>query len=178
MLHLDQGDCVVGATVSCPASRPTWPMSAPRTAATGWCSCAYAPATRTPVARGSRADPAARRRDRRRRPGAATRTGAAHHARRPARRAAVAYPGVGTTARRAGRRLRHAAGAARPRHRGPYTRVGLDLGVAAADRALPVGELLARQAAAPDRLDPALLERLFHSGRYLLFSASGCCRPG
>ncbi len=63
------------------------------------------------------------------------------------------------------------------RHRGPYTRVGLDLGVPAADRALPVGELLARQAAAPDRLDPALLERLFHSGRYLLFSASGVLPP-
>ncbi|MET9302012.1 glycoside hydrolase family 95 protein [Micromonospora aurantiaca] len=64
-----------------------------------------------------------------------------------------------------------------PRHRGPYTRVGLDLGVPAADRALPVGELLARQAAAPDRLDPALLERLFHAGRYLLFSASGVLPP-
>ncbi|MFJ8204178.1 glycosyl hydrolase family 95 catalytic domain-containing protein [Micromonospora chalcea] len=64
-----------------------------------------------------------------------------------------------------------------PRHRGPYTRVGLDLGVPAADRALPVGELLARQAAAPHRLDPALLERLFHSGRYLLFSASGVLPP-
>ncbi len=46
-----------------------------------------------------------------------------------------------------------------------------------ADRALPVGELLARQAAAPHRLDPALLERLFHSGRYLLFSASGVLPP-
>ncbi|MFD6666062.1 glycoside hydrolase N-terminal domain-containing protein [Micromonospora chalcea] len=64
-----------------------------------------------------------------------------------------------------------------PRHRGPYTRVGLDLGVPGADRALPVGELLARQAAAPDRLDPALLERLFHSGRYLLLSASGVLPP-
>ncbi|MFF0658361.1 glycoside hydrolase N-terminal domain-containing protein [Micromonospora tulbaghiae] len=64
-----------------------------------------------------------------------------------------------------------------PRHRGPYARVGLDLGVPAADRALPVGELLARQAATPDRLDPALLERLFHSGRYLLFSASGVLPP-
>ncbi|MBF5032884.1 glycoside hydrolase family 95 protein [Micromonospora sp. ANENR4] len=64
-----------------------------------------------------------------------------------------------------------------PRHRGPYTRVGLDLGVPAADRALPVGELLARQAATPDRLDPALLERLFHAGRYLLFSASGVLPP-
>ncbi|WP_431874634.1 glycosyl hydrolase family 95 catalytic domain-containing protein [Micromonospora marina] len=64
-----------------------------------------------------------------------------------------------------------------PRHRDSYTRVGLDLGVPATDRALPVGELLARQAAAPDRLDPALLERLFHSGRYLLFSASGVLPP-
>ncbi|MER7457794.1 glycoside hydrolase N-terminal domain-containing protein [Micromonospora sp. NPDC126480] len=63
------------------------------------------------------------------------------------------------------------------RHAGPYRRVSLDLGVPDADRELPVGELLARQAAAPDRLDPALLERLFHAGRYLLFSASGVLPP-
>lgn len=65
----------------------------------------------------------------------------------------------------------------RPRHAGPYARVELDLDGAAADRDRPVGELLARQAAAPDRLDPALLERLFHAGRYLLFSASGVLPP-
>ncbi len=64
-----------------------------------------------------------------------------------------------------------------PRHAGPYRRVSLDLGVPDADRELPVGELLARQAADPDRLDPALLERLFHAGRYLLFSASGVLPP-
>ncbi|MFG1674534.1 glycoside hydrolase N-terminal domain-containing protein [Micromonospora sp. NPDC049282] len=64
-----------------------------------------------------------------------------------------------------------------PRHAVPYGRVGLDLGVPDADRELPVGDLLARQAAAPRRLDPALLERLFHAGRYLLFSASGVLPP-
>ncbi|MEU1753522.1 glycoside hydrolase N-terminal domain-containing protein [Micromonospora matsumotoense] len=63
------------------------------------------------------------------------------------------------------------------RHAGPYQRVHLDLGVPAADRDLPVGALIARQAAAGDRLDPALLERLFHAGRYLLFSASGVLPP-
>src|SRR6185437_9422176 len=45
------------------------------------------------------------------------------------------------------------------------------------DRALPVGSLLARQAAEPDRPLPALLERLFDSGRYLLLSASGLLPP-
>ncbi|MFY1584607.1 glycosyl hydrolase family 95 catalytic domain-containing protein [Micromonospora sp. WMMD734] len=63
------------------------------------------------------------------------------------------------------------------RHTGPYRRVDLDLAVSAADRDLPVGALLARQATAGDRLDPALLERLFHAGRYLLFSASGVLPP-
>ncbi|SCL36248.1 Glycosyl hydrolase family 65, N-terminal domain [Micromonospora nigra] len=64
-----------------------------------------------------------------------------------------------------------------PAHAEPYRRVSLDLGVSQEDRRLPVGELLARQAADPDRLDPALLERLFHAGRYLLFSASGVLPP-
>ncbi|RKN41471.1 glycosyl hydrolase family 95 catalytic domain-containing protein [Micromonospora endolithica] len=64
-----------------------------------------------------------------------------------------------------------------PRHTEPYRRVSLDLGVPDADRELPVGALLDRQAASPDRLDPALLERLFHAGRYLLLSASGVLPP-
>ncbi|MDG4797746.1 glycoside hydrolase N-terminal domain-containing protein [Micromonospora sp. WMMD1082] len=63
------------------------------------------------------------------------------------------------------------------RHAPAYRRVSLELDVPAAHRALPVGELLARQAATPHRLEPALLERLFHAGRYLLFSASGVLPP-
>ncbi|MFJ6197984.1 glycosyl hydrolase family 95 catalytic domain-containing protein [Micromonospora sp. NPDC092111] len=63
------------------------------------------------------------------------------------------------------------------RHARPYGRVSLDLAVPKTDRDRPVGELIARQLAAPDRLDPALLERLFHAGRYLLFSASGVLPP-
>ncbi|WP_341715645.1 glycoside hydrolase N-terminal domain-containing protein [Micromonospora sp. FIMYZ51] len=63
------------------------------------------------------------------------------------------------------------------RHAPAYRRVVLDLEVPAAQRALPVADLLARQAANPHRLDPALLERLFHAGRYLLFSASGVLPP-
>ncbi|MBV9449649.1 MAG: glycoside hydrolase N-terminal domain-containing protein [Streptosporangiaceae bacterium] len=47
----------------------------------------------------------------------------------------------------------------------------------AEDRELSVGELLARQAAQPDRPVPALLEKLFDSGRYLLLSASGLLPP-
>ncbi|MEG3635959.1 glycosyl hydrolase family 95 catalytic domain-containing protein [Micromonospora palythoicola] len=63
------------------------------------------------------------------------------------------------------------------RHTPAYRRVELDLAVPAAQRELPVGELLARQAAAPHTLDAALLERLFHAGRYLLLSASGVLPP-
>ncbi|RIV37450.1 glycosyl hydrolase family 95 catalytic domain-containing protein [Micromonospora radicis] len=63
------------------------------------------------------------------------------------------------------------------RHRAAYRRVSLDLDVPAAQRDLPVGALLARQAAAPHLLDRALLERLFHAGRYLLLSASGVLPP-
>ena len=58
-------------------------------------------------------------------------------------------------------------------HASAFGDVALDLGAAAADRGLPVGELLARQAARPDQPLPALLEKLFDSGRYLLLSASG-----
>jgi alpha-L-fucosidase 2 len=63
------------------------------------------------------------------------------------------------------------------RHAAAFGNVALDLGAPAADRALSVGELLARQAARPDQPVPALLEKLFHSGRYLLLSASGLLPP-
>ncbi|WP_433187525.1 glycosyl hydrolase family 95 catalytic domain-containing protein [Actinoallomurus sp. CA-150999] len=56
-----------------------------------------------------------------------------------------------------------------------YARAGLDLGVPENDRRLPVGELLARAAAG--RLDPALVEAMFHSGRYLLLSSCGVLPP-
>ena len=62
-------------------------------------------------------------------------------------------------------------------HRAAYGRVSLDLGASPADRARPVGELLARQAASPDRPLAALLEKLFDSGRYLLLAASGLLPP-
>jgi alpha-L-fucosidase 2 len=58
-------------------------------------------------------------------------------------------------------------------HSAAYRDVRLDLGAPAADRELSVSELLDRQAAQPDRPLPALLEKLFDSGRYLLLSASG-----
>ncbi|MFC8850220.1 MULTISPECIES: glycoside hydrolase N-terminal domain-containing protein [unclassified Micromonospora] len=67
---------------------------------------------------------------------------------------------------------RHAA-----RHRPAYSRVSLDLAVPAHERELPIGELLARQAAEPGRPYPALVERLFHAGRYLLLSSSGVLPP-
>ena len=63
------------------------------------------------------------------------------------------------------------------RHAAAFGKVVLDLGAPAADRALSAGELLARQAAQPDQPVPALLEKLFHSGRYLLLSASGLLPP-
>ncbi|MBO4209970.1 glycoside hydrolase family 95 protein [Micromonospora echinofusca] len=63
------------------------------------------------------------------------------------------------------------------RHTPMYRRVSLDLGVPEAERGLPVGELIARQNADRSRLLPALLERLFHSGRYLTISASGVLPP-
>jgi alpha-L-fucosidase 2 len=62
-------------------------------------------------------------------------------------------------------------------HRAAYGQVRLDLGATPADRARPVGELLARQAASPGTPLPALLEKLFDSGRYLLLAASGLLPP-
>lgn len=62
-------------------------------------------------------------------------------------------------------------------HRHAFGRVCLDLGASAADRQLDVAELLHRQAAEPGTPQPALLEKLFDSGRYLLLSASGTLPP-
>ncbi|HEY8979393.1 MAG TPA: glycoside hydrolase N-terminal domain-containing protein [Streptomyces sp.] len=53
-----------------------------------------------------------------------------------------------------------------------YDRSRLDLRAPEADRALPVADLIARPP-----LDPALLERLYDSGRYLLMSSSGILPP-
>ncbi|MFE4599928.1 glycoside hydrolase N-terminal domain-containing protein [Kitasatospora indigofera] len=47
----------------------------------------------------------------------------------------------------------------------------------AASAGLPAADLAERQRKSPDALDPALLELLFHSGRYLLLSASGVLPP-
>jgi alpha-L-fucosidase 2 len=62
-------------------------------------------------------------------------------------------------------------------HRQAYGPVHLDLGAAREDRTLPVSELLDRQARRPDIPEPALLEKLFDSGRYLLLAASGLLPP-
>jgi alpha-L-fucosidase 2 len=62
-------------------------------------------------------------------------------------------------------------------HAAAFGDVRLDLGVPAAERALSTGDLLARQARQPGRPLPALLEKLFDSGRYLLLSASGLLPP-
>jgi hypothetical protein len=62
-------------------------------------------------------------------------------------------------------------------HADAFGDVCLELAADAAQRRLPVGELLARQATNPDHPLPALLEKLFASGRYLLLSASGLLPP-
>jgi hypothetical protein len=62
-------------------------------------------------------------------------------------------------------------------HRRAYGAVHLDLGATGEDRTLPVSELLARQARQPCVPQPALLEKLFDSGRYLLLAASGLLPP-
>ncbi|MEV2231616.1 glycoside hydrolase N-terminal domain-containing protein [Streptomyces phaeochromogenes] len=62
-----------------------------------------------------------------------------------------------------------------PVHGELYGRAELDLGVPDSHRGLPVGELTARADAKV--LDGALIEALFHSGRYLLLSSSGVLPP-
>jgi alpha-L-fucosidase 2 len=61
-------------------------------------------------------------------------------------------------------------------HTSMYERVELDLGVAPVERAKPVGELLAAQGRDPG-VRPALLEVMFHAGRYLLISSTGVLPP-
>jgi alpha-L-fucosidase 2 len=61
-------------------------------------------------------------------------------------------------------------------HTTMYERVELDLGVPAAERAQPVAELLAAQRRDPAPR-PALLEAMFHAGRYLLISSTGVLPP-
>ncbi|MCO6008071.1 glycoside hydrolase family 95 protein [Actinoallomurus purpureus] len=56
-----------------------------------------------------------------------------------------------------------------------YARAELDLGVSEHDRRLPVRELIARAGTA--ELDAALVEAMFHSGRYLLLSSCGVLPP-
>ncbi|MGW4058045.1 glycosyl hydrolase family 95 catalytic domain-containing protein [Amycolatopsis sp. NPDC004747] len=62
-------------------------------------------------------------------------------------------------------------------HTAWYDRSRLDLNVSAADRALPVGQLIARQNGNQSVIDLALLERLYDSGRYLFISSSGILPP-
>jgi alpha-L-fucosidase 2 len=62
-------------------------------------------------------------------------------------------------------------------HRRAFGKIFLDCGASPADRRLPVAELLRRQEADPGTPLPALLEKLFASGRYLLLSASGALPP-
>jgi alpha-L-fucosidase 2 len=62
-------------------------------------------------------------------------------------------------------------------HTAWYDRSRLDLNVSAADRALPIGQLIARQNNNQSVIDIALLERLYDSGRYLFISSSGILPP-
>ncbi|MEV7889308.1 glycosyl hydrolase family 95 catalytic domain-containing protein [Streptomyces sp. NPDC002817] len=62
-----------------------------------------------------------------------------------------------------------------PVHGELYGRAELDLGGSGSERALPVGELIARADA--KTLDGTLTEALFHAGRYLLLSSSGVLPP-
>ncbi|WP_128382349.1 glycosyl hydrolase family 95 catalytic domain-containing protein [Streptomyces cavernae] len=58
-----------------------------------------------------------------------------------------------------------------------YDRSRLDLNVPEADRRLPTTELITRQNADRGTISPALLERLYDSGRYLFLSSSGILPP-
>ncbi|MBP2705890.1 glycoside hydrolase N-terminal domain-containing protein [Microbispora sp. RL4-1S] len=58
-----------------------------------------------------------------------------------------------------------------------YDRSRLDLNVSAADRQLSTSELIGRQNSNRNVIDPALLERMYDSGRYLFLSSSGVLPP-
>ncbi|MDQ0936614.1 glycosyl hydrolase family 95 catalytic domain-containing protein [Streptomyces turgidiscabies] len=58
-----------------------------------------------------------------------------------------------------------------------YDRSRLDLFVPETDRRMSTTELIARQNADRGAIDPALLERLYDSGRYLFLSSSGILPP-
>lgn len=62
-------------------------------------------------------------------------------------------------------------------HTPMYRRASLELRVDEDDRRRSVGDLLDAQRADHQRLLPALLERLFQAGRYLLISSSGVLPP-
>ncbi|WP_055526518.1 glycosyl hydrolase family 95 catalytic domain-containing protein, partial [Streptomyces graminilatus] len=62
-------------------------------------------------------------------------------------------------------------------HSALYDRSSLDLDVSAADRRLSTSELIARQNNDRSVIDPALLERLYDSGRYFFVSSSGILPP-
>jgi hypothetical protein len=62
-------------------------------------------------------------------------------------------------------------------HSAMYDRSRLDLNASLADRRLSTSELIARQNANRSTMDPALLERLYDSGRYLFISSSGVLPP-
>ncbi|MCX5388589.1 RICIN domain-containing protein [Streptomyces sp. NBC_00094] len=64
-----------------------------------------------------------------------------------------------------------------PLHRALFDASTLDLAVPDADRRLSTSELTARQNSDRSRVDLALLERMYDSGRYLFVSSSGVLPP-
>ncbi|MGW8350912.1 glycosyl hydrolase family 95 catalytic domain-containing protein [Streptomyces wedmorensis] len=64
-----------------------------------------------------------------------------------------------------------------PLHRAMFDGSSLDLGVSAADRRLSTSELTARQNGDRWKVDLALLEKMYDSGRYLFVSSSGVLPP-
>ncbi|MET9730449.1 RICIN domain-containing protein [Streptomyces sp. NPDC006458] len=64
-----------------------------------------------------------------------------------------------------------------PLHRALFDGSSLDLGVSDADRKLSTGELTTRQDSDRSKIDLALLERLYDSGRYFFVSSTGVLPP-
>ncbi|MFF2387188.1 glycoside hydrolase N-terminal domain-containing protein [Agromyces sp. NPDC058104] len=64
-----------------------------------------------------------------------------------------------------------------PEHQARFGASRLRLDVSDADRALTTSELIARQNADRSKVDPALVERMFDSGRYFFASSSGVLPP-